>query len=147
MNKILLTSLLILIASPLFADTYKWVNEDGVVTYSQTPPPGQTAERIKLRDSTPANTPSSRDKLNQLRQRMADSAEDRDLQKQQRQEEKEANQIKKKNCDAARSNLSKLVGLGNRLYKTGGEYRRLSEEERQDLMQKEKEHIKKNCGS
>ena len=147
MNKNLLASLLILIASPLSAETYKWVNEEGVVTYSQTPPPGQAAERIKLREDAPANRPSSRDQLDQLRQRLADSAEDRGLLKQQRQEEKEANEIKKKNCQAARSNLSKLVGLGNRLYKTGGEYRRLSEEERQNLMQKEKEHIKKNCGS
>ena len=49
MNKHLLAGLLILISSPLFAETYKWVNEDGVVTFSQSPPPDQKAERIKLR--------------------------------------------------------------------------------------------------
>lgn len=147
MNKKLLACLLILAPLPLSAETYKWVNEEGVVTYSQTPPPGQSAERVKLRGSSPSTGPSSQEKLDQLRQRMADGAEDRQLKKQQRQEEQEAKKLKQQNCASARSNLSSLQGLGNRLYKMDGEYRRLSEQERQDLMQKEREHIKKNCGS
>ncbi len=147
MNKCLLACLLILIAGPLTAETYKWVNEDGVVTYSQTPPPGQSAERIKLREAAPGSGSSSQDRLNRLRQQLADSAEDRELNKQKKQEEEAADKIKQQNCEAARSNLRKLDSLGNRLYQTGGEYRRLSEEERQDLMQQEREHIKNNCGS
>jgi hypothetical protein len=146
-NYKLLASLLILASLPLSAETYKWVNEEGVVTYSQSPPPGQTAERIKLRNTGQTTGPSSQDKLDRLRQRMADGAEDRQLKQQQRQEDEEAKKLKQQNCKSARSNLRKLQGLGNRLYKTDGEYRRLGEEERQDLMQKEREHIKKNCGS
>lgn len=148
MNKKLLVCLLILASCPLSAETYKWVNEEGVVTYSQTPPPGQTsAERIKLRSNNQPSGPSSQDRLDQLRQRMADGAEDRQLKKQERQEKEEAAKLKQQNCNSARSNLSRLQGLGNRLYKTDSEYRRLSEQERQDLMQKEREHIKENCGS
>lgn len=147
MNKNLLACLLILVTNPLAAETYKWVNEDGVVTFSQSPPPGQTAERIKLRDTGPSKGPSSQDRLNQLRQRLADSAEDRDMKKQKKTEEEEAKKLNRQNCQAARSNLSKLDSLGNRLYQQGGEFRRLSEEERQRLMSQERENIKKNCGS
>ena len=133
--------------SLLFADTYKWVNEDGVVTYSQTPPPGIEAERVNVRGSNKPTGPSSKEKLDQLRQRMADSVEDRALEKKKLDEEKSKLAIQSKNCEAARSNLQKLNGLGNRLYKKDGEYKRLTEEERQSLMQEAREQIKSNCGS
>lgn len=137
-----------LIAMPcsLFAETYKWVNEEGVVTYSQTPPPDLEAERINIRSSAPSTEQSSQEQLDQLRQKMADSAEDRELEKSQREEEKSALEIKQKNCQSARSNLQKLEGLGNRLYMKGGEYKRLTEEERQSLMTQAREQIKENCG-
>jgi hypothetical protein len=130
----------------LTAETYKWVDENGVVTFSQSPPPSVEAEKIKLRKTTSEGS-SSKARLNSLRQNLADSAEDRELQKKAKQEEKEQSALKKRNCEAAQSNLRKLKDLGNRLFHQGGEYKRLTEEERQSLMQKERGHIKKNCGS
>jgi small-conductance mechanosensitive channel len=137
-----------LIALPLMAETYRWVNEEGVVTYSQTPPPeGRSAERVKLYGTTsPSGNQDAQNRLDKLRQNMADSAEDRELAEQKRQAAKEEKALKQHNCQVARSNLSKLEALGNRLYKTEGEYRRLSEEDRQSLMQKERDNIKDNCG-
>jgi len=144
----LLTSLLVLVSQPLVAETYKWVNEQGVVTYSQTPPPGQQAERVKLHGAAaPSGAQDSQSKLNELRQRLADGAEDRELAKQQQQEADAEIQRKKQNCESARSNLQKLEGLGSRLYQVDGQYRRLTEEERQQFMQQERDHIKENCGS
>jgi hypothetical protein len=131
----------------LYAETYKWVDENGVVTFSQTPPPAMESEKVNLPKSAPSSGASSKARLNSLRQNLADSAEDRELKKKAKQEEKEQLALKKKNCKAAQSNLRKLEGLGNRLYKQGGEYKRLTEEERQSLMQKERGHIKENCGS
>ncbi len=143
----LLTSLLVLVSQPLTAETYKWVNDQGVVTYSQTPPPGEQAERVKLRGTAaPSDAKASQSKLDAMRQRLADSAEDRELEKQQQQEAKDEIERKRHNCEAARSNLRNLEGLGKRLYQMDGQYRRLSEEERQQLMQKEQDHIKENCG-
>jgi hypothetical protein len=139
-------ALLLVISTALCAQTYKWVNENGVVTYSQTPPPDRQAEEVKLRDTGPGNHEDPKARLDRLRQKMADSAEDRELAKQQRQADKEERELKRQNCEAARTNLRHLQGLGSRLYKMDNEYRRLSEEERQALMQKEKEHIKANCG-
>jgi hypothetical protein len=142
-----LLSILIAFPCALPAQPYKWVDDKGVVTYSQTPPPGVETQRMKTPTGGTSGGPSSQDKLDQLRQRLADSHEDRQLEKQKRLEEKEEKERKKKNCQAARSNLSKLQGLGKRRFEVDGEYRRLSVEERERLMQKEKEHIKNNCGS
>jgi hypothetical protein len=142
----ILFTILVSLTSNLNADTYKWIDEEGVVTYSQTPPPRQGVERVKIRGAKSGSDESSA-RLDQLRQRLADSAEDRQIAKQQREEAKAEEKRKRQNCEAARSNLRKLEGLGNRLYQTEGEYRRLSEEERQSLMQKEREHIKANCES
>lgn len=146
MKPFLLMSLLLFAAS-LQAETYRWVDDQGVVTYSQTPPPGQAAERVRTYAASPSSGKSSQTRLNELRQRLADSAEDRELEQAQRQETEEEVARKRQNCEAARSNLRKLEGLGNRLYEQDGEYRRLTEEERQGLMQKEREHIEANCGS
>jgi len=142
----ILIALLLSLPAALLADTYKWVNEEGVVTYSQTLPPDGKAERINVRSGTPSSNQSSQDQLNQLKQKVADSAEDRELEKGKQQEEKSALAIKQKNCQSASSNLQKLEGLGSRLYKTDGEYKRLSEEERQTLMNQAREQIKANCG-
>jgi chromosome segregation ATPase len=128
------------------AETYKWVDEQGVVTFSQNPPPDGQAEKVDLRTATPpSDSQKSQKQVDQLRQRLADSEEDRELAKQEQEKTEEEAKIKRKNCQAARSNLQKLEGLGNRLYKTEGEYRRLGDEERQSLMQKERENIKANC--
>jgi hypothetical protein len=142
----LLVCLMLLASPPLFAETYKWVNEEGVVTYSQTPPTDGSAERVKTYGSQSNSSQSAESRLNQLRQKLADDEEDRNLEKEKRQEADEALAMKKHNCEAAHSNLRKLEGLGNRRYKIDGEYRRLPEEERQRLMQKERGHIKANCG-
>lgn len=146
MKYAIITALLLSFSTLLNAETYKWVNENGVVTYSQTPPPDKQAEQVKLRDTGPSAGQSSKSRLDKLRQEMADSAEDQELEKQKRQTEKEERTLKQENCEAARTNLRNLEGLGKRLYRIGNEYRRLTEEERQSLMQKERGHIKANCG-
>lgn len=146
MKYTLLVSLFFIFPALLSAETYKWVNEDGVVTYSQTPPPSVETEKVKIRSTKSSSESSSKARLKNLRQRLEDSAEDRELKKEQQEREKEQLALKKKNCKAAQSNLRKLEGLGTRLYQKDGEYKRLTEEERQSLMQKEREHIKANCG-
>lgn len=60
-----------LLAAPAGADewAYRWVDKDGVVQYTQQPPPGVPSERIKVRqgfseraqDQQPAPTPAEQD--------------------------------------------------------------------------------------
>ncbi|MET0066418.1 MAG: DUF4124 domain-containing protein [Candidatus Thiodiazotropha sp.] len=145
MPKLALILIIILFTASTQADTYRWVNEDGVVTYSQTPPPEGHAEKVKTRNTTSSDSAESGEKLKQLQQKLADMDEDRALQKAEREEQAKDKAMREGNCQAARHNLEQLTALGNRLYKVGDDYLRLSEEERQARMQEAREQIKEYC--
>ncbi|MCU7927723.1 MAG: DUF4124 domain-containing protein [Candidatus Thiodiazotropha sp. (ex Dulcina madagascariensis)] len=145
MKQRLLFALLVLFFNPASAETYRWVSEDGVVTYSQTPPPDVKAETVKIKSAPSSDAEVSKERLQNLRQRLADSEEDRALKKSEEKEQSEEQATNKKNCGAARKNLQQLTALGNRLYKTGDEYVRLTEENRQKRMQQARDQIKEYC--
>ncbi|PUB75707.1 MAG: DUF4124 domain-containing protein [gamma proteobacterium symbiont of Ctena orbiculata] len=141
----LFLAFLLLFLTAASAETYKWVNEDGVVTYSQTPPPDAKAETVKIKTAPAGSSGDSRQRLKELRQKLADSAEDRALKKAQKQEAEEIAKENKHYCNVARKNLEQLTALGNRLYKVGDEYLRLTEEDRQRRMQEARDQIKEYC--
>jgi Domain of unknown function (DUF4124) len=61
MLRLLALCLLLCAAAPLGAQTYKWVDENGVVNYSNAPPPGAagaTANAVEDRVSTIPSDPS-----------------------------------------------------------------------------------------
>ena len=141
----LLFALLLLFINLVSAETYRWVNEEGVVTYSQTPPPNANAETVNIKTTPASSAGDSKTRLEALRQKMADSAEDRALKKAQKQEQAEIKAENKQNCSTARKNLEQLTALGNRLYKTEDGYVRLTEENRQQKMQQAREQIEEFC--
>ncbi|MEW8506008.1 MAG: DUF4124 domain-containing protein [Candidatus Thiodiazotropha sp.] len=145
MRFVIILCLAIVYLNPLHAETYRWVNEDGVVTYSQTPPPDAKAETVKIKSAPAGSSGDSKQRLKELRQKLADSAEDRALKKAQKQESEEIAKENKHNCNVARKNLEQLTALGNRLYKVGDNYVRLTEEDRQRRMQEAREQIKEYC--
>jgi hypothetical protein len=144
-KKTFLFAFLLLFINLVSAETYRWVNEDGVVTYSQTPPPDVNAETVNIKSQPASNADDSKKRLEELRQKLADSAEDRALKKAQKQEQAEIKAENRKNCSTARKNLEQLTALANRLYKTKDGYVRLTEEDRQQKMQQAREQIKKYC--
>ena len=115
-----------------FTQTYKWVDQNGVVSYSQTPPPSTQAETVDITPTPVVGNSDNSDELQRLRQRLEDSSE--------------AAEIKRQNCSTARSNLENLLNSGNRMMKTtDGDYLRLSESERQTRIQAAREQIEANC--
>ncbi|MCU7816706.1 MAG: DUF4124 domain-containing protein [Candidatus Thiodiazotropha sp. (ex Rostrolucina anterorostrata)] len=145
MKQHLFFALIVLFSTAASAEIYRWVNEDGVVIFSQTPPPGAKAETVKIRNSSPSSANDSEDRLKKLHQRLADSEEDRGLKKAKQKEQAEDKARNKQNCNAARKNLEQLTALANRLYKVGDEYLRLTEEDRQKRMQQARDQIKEHC--
>ncbi len=145
MPKLAAILLIILFAAPVSAETYRWVNEDGVVTYSQTPPPNAPAEKVKTHSTAPSDSSASQQKLQEMRQKLADMEEDRALKKAEQQQNAKDKAQRENNCQAARHNLETLTALGNRLYKVGDDYLRLTEEERQSRMQEARDQIKEYC--
>jgi type IV secretory pathway VirB10-like protein len=144
-QKTLLTLLLLGTAS-ICAETYRWVSEDGVVTYSQTPPPNTQVEVIKTPNAAPpSGANASRQRLKALRQQLADQEEDRALKKAEQEKKAKEKAVRESNCKAARHNLQQLTILANRLYKVGDEYIRLSEAQKQERIQQAKDQIEAYC--
>ena len=138
--------ILLSVATAGLTQTYKWVDQDGVVSYSQTPPPSSQAERVDIKPATGATPTDSNNELKRLRQRLEDNREDRELAQQAQSKARQAADIKQQNCTAARSNLDKLLNSGNRMMKTtDGGYLRLNESERQSRIQAAREQIEVNC--
>jgi len=60
------------------AKLYKWVDEQGNVTYSQTKPPDRESETIRLRSST-LDSSGAREQLDELNERAATQQKDREF--------------------------------------------------------------------
>jgi len=128
------------------AQTYKWVDQNGVVSYSQTPPPSAPVEIVDIQPPPEADVSDGKEELKRLRQQSADNWEDLQQEKEAQRKAQAAEEIRKKNCTAARSNLEKLLNSSNRMMQTAdGSYLRLTESERQQRIQTAREQIEANC--
>ena len=144
----ILIGLLILagLATGAQATMYKWVDENGVTVYSQTPPATGKSTEVKP-PPPPAESPeTARQRLNQRLQKLEDAAEDRELVETKQNEQEKRSDVFKANCSAAQNNLRNLEGNPRKLVgRPDGSYVRLDEEERQELLQKSREQVEKFC--
>ena len=142
----LLLTLLLTAALSHASGIYKWIDEDGQLHYSQTPPPNRPAEVIQGAPP-PANDPDTvRDDL----QRQLDAFDERRAQRDEafaeHKQKDEVARIKKQNCETARKNLEKLRRGGNNAYMTPeGEVIRLTDDERAKRIDDAKQGIQDNC--
>lgn len=128
------------------AEMYRWVDEDGVTHFSQAPPASGTATRLSEPAADPVGNSDTVQRINQQWQQLQDRQEQRNEQKEQQQDEQQVQARREANCTAARNNLGVLQGPSNRLIRTPGEdYRRLTEEERQERIRKAEEIIERDC--
>jgi len=140
--------LLLLLPAVALAGTYRWVDDEGNVVYSQTPPPDGREVREIAPPPPPAEDPAA------AKKRLEALTEEAEKSSQRRREQKEAQDRKKaeaerrrKNCEAARYNLQLFVNRPpNVLFKMGeNEYRRFTPEERQQQIDKLQKIIEENC--
>jgi hypothetical protein len=141
-------ALVLLAATPALAATYRWVDESGSVVYSQSPPPdGRSATAVPPPPPPPEDPGAARQRLDE-RLKAADDA--RKAQADQRQKDAEAKareSDKRKNCDAARSNLEVIQNRPpqSRFQGPDGEVRRYTEEDRAAELKKLRDYLDKNC--
>ncbi|MGH6634710.1 MAG: DUF4124 domain-containing protein [Gammaproteobacteria bacterium] len=127
------------------AGIYKWVDEQGNVQYTQTPPPDKPATRFETRPE-PVDTEGALEKLKQQKDKSDAFFKERDTQaKEQEKSEQEAAQ-RSENCARARENLKKLETT-NRLFRTNeqGERVKMTDEDRQAGMSTAKSQIEEFC--
>ncbi|CAN5897544.1 DUF4124 domain-containing protein [soil metagenome] len=135
------------LASPgLLAEVYKWVDDQGQVQYSQSPPPGRPAQTIK-----PPPKVDSKSARETLEQQLKDAEIRSDKQQEQAeadQKTQEQGDERKAACEAARERLTKLEGKPRILqYAEDGSSKRLTEEERQTAIAEARKKIEKYCES
>jgi hypothetical protein len=118
------------------ADVYRWVDENGVTVYSQTPPPEGGADKIKPNVSTPSRSAAGTQKqLDAMRKDLDEYLKDKSEAKQERREQEKREKIAAANCVTARANLENLEAAAGRLIRLpDGSYTRLTEEERQQRL-------------
>ena len=136
-----------LCAAPAAAKTYRWVDDDGVVVYSQTPPrDGRPTADVRPPPPPPVPPGEARRRLEERMQRLDDLREDKELAREKRAETQEGQTRRRRACEAARSNLSALQrSMNKRLRLPDGSYQRLDEDERQARLREARRHIEENC--
>ncbi len=136
----------LLVGWPAAAKTYRWVDENGVTVYSQSPPKSGRASEIKPPPPPAVSPEEARRRLDRQRQRLEDLREDRALKKEEAQKQRKEQARRENNCAAARGNLKRLIELSRARWKTpDGDYVRLPEQERQKKIETARKQIEEYC--
>ena len=135
------------------AEVYRWVDENGVVNFSQHKPEGRTARAVDPRASKPASRsaadpvstveePSEQD-LSEDQQQMLSELKAREAERQ-----AQLAEIRRDNCERSRSVLQRLTATARiRVRGEDGEERVLPHEELQARISEAQEGIATNCDS
>ena len=87
---------------------YKWVDEEGNVSYSDKPPPGIKSEEIKKRNYGVTDEEAQK-QLDSLTEKANALQQERDIKTEVSAQQEKRSETIKKNCDISRSNLELLT--------------------------------------
>jgi hypothetical protein len=137
----------VLLPAAAGAATYKWVDDEGNVTYSQMPPSSGEYERISGAASGGPRPGSGEESMQKLRDAVADVDAENDEARKRAEVERtiaENEEIRQQNCEAARKNLE-IYTTYRRFRDKDGEVTRLPEEERLKRLEEAKTQIETYC--
>ena len=137
-----------LAASVQASEVFKWVNEEGVTSYGEHAPTDKDYSMIKTYGEVPSDAEEAKQRLEQQRadKKMADE-KDLDYAEQKKIADQQA-KVRAENCKGAQNNLKTIQENARvRLLGEDGEFRYLSDEERQQQIDTAKEMISANCDS
>lgn len=128
----------------VFAETYKWTDDEGNVHYSQQPPPGDI--KAKTMDTPNAGSEAGKSEVQRRLEAFQKRDEKREEAEQERQRQQKKAEIYRKNCQTAKDRLAKLQrGRQVRAFDEDGNMRRLSVEEHQQRIDNVKKDVEKYC--
>lgn len=105
----LIASLFLLLPlQPPLAAMYKWVDEEGNISYSDQPPPDADSQEIEKK-SYGISDEESQDQLETLDEKANAAKQERDIKAEVAGQQTQRNETIKKNCEIARSNLELLT--------------------------------------
>ncbi len=137
------TLTIFLTSSLSYATLYKYVDEDGNVSYSQAPPKSGNYKTIKVKKFKPV-APDAASKSLKAKESFAKGAKQREENDLVKAEQQKNEKILKENCAIAKKNL-RLFTIFKRLKNEKGEYYRVTDTERAQRIAAAKENIKQFC--
>jgi hypothetical protein len=137
----------VVLAVPVEAAIYKWVDESGQTVYSETPPPkGTAASRLKEPPPPPVDPNTAMGSLRNRAEAFEQRQGKRDEEKSEARQSAEDKKQTQEKCDKVRQNLETLTVHTQVREKTGeSEYTVLSEEQRQAKIKKMQDYLQKEC--
>ncbi len=134
----------LVVSTGVSAGTYKWVDKDGNVVYSQHPPAEGQYEAIRVKPE-PRNTPAPAGKGKEGSQHFLEKAnsqrkDDAKL----KAELKKTQELRKKNCETAKKQLE-FYTVYRRKKDQSGEYVRITDAEKDAGLKEAKQAIKDFC--
>jgi Skp family chaperone for outer membrane proteins len=144
--RIFITSLLLSLFMVVSANanSYKWLDENGNVVYSQQPPAEGPYETIKTTKPSPASSRSTPAPSSSFTTEVKQEDEERELDSKVQQEAAKSEQLRAENCKAAKHNLETYT-VYRRIKNDQGEIIRLDDNERAKRIQEAKDAIKEFC--
>ncbi len=142
MHRLWVGILLLAVAAAAPAKLYKWVDEQGNVTYSERKPPGRDAKEIKLLGVPAVSNEQARERLDQLNDRADTERKDRDFKQNYASETAEREARLKENCEIARQNL-RVLETASRVQGADGGF--LDDEQRKARIAQTQQQIEDNC--
>ena len=142
-----LTASLILGSTPLFAEMYRYVDENGQVVYSQFRPNAATeTSTVKAPPPPPSTAGQSRQQLIDSLQQGADSRQDKKDADKKAAADAAEQERQRKNCEAAKKNLANFTASDNRkLVDRDGNEMQMSDYQRKQQIKRAKEAVARDC--
>lgn len=146
-HALVFSGLLVILALPVAqAVTYKWLDEQGNVVYSQTPPPDGTAYEI-LDTIKPSRTPPKSAPTAQTSKAVADlqaSEKERKANQDLASEQAKNAELRAKNCASAKQNLETYT-VYKRIRQPDGSVKRIPDDERERKIKEYQQAVKEFC--
>lgn len=134
------------IAMTVQADAYKWVDDDGEVIYSQTPPVDKLYEKMGTPPPPSMNPEAAKKEVELLIEQQKATDEAREERQQTQQQEELAAEALAENCRIANYNLQQYQdNPGRRMMDSEGNVTRPTEEERQQKISTLKQQVNQFC--
>ena len=136
-------------SSSLLAQVYRWIDDQGQVVFSQSPPrDGRDTTTIELPPDPPAEAAEEdREKLDEQIKKLDQAEQERNLRKQAAAEKRAVAKYDKQQCTTARMNLDAITYRPPQTLcqREDGSYMRLTAEEREEQIRIATDAVANHC--
>ncbi len=125
---------------------YKWVDGSGVIHYGENPPDPAKAQLVNVHTGVPTGTPATEEDLEKKQAKLMGNETAETGAQEKKSVSEENAKIIKENCEVYKQNLSALKNSARIREKDAkGEYRYLSDEEKNERTKAAETYIQENC--